>query len=72
MEYPVLIAQEYVLIYLVLFYQNLIGMKVIITTILYFGLALSFLMNVLEPSILTLIIVSKYIFDSNKSYYLWI
>ncbi|CAH1391749.1 unnamed protein product [Nezara viridula] len=56
MEYPVLIAQEYVLIYLVLYYQNLIGIKVVITTILYFGLAISFLLKVLDPSILTLIV----------------
>lgn len=39
MEYPVLLIQEYVLVYYVFKYQNLLGRKTLIVTILYLVLA---------------------------------
>ncbi|XP_034943267.1 solute carrier family 66 member 3 [Chelonus insularis] len=55
MEYPIIIIQEYVLIFLVLNYLNKINRSTICIVILYFIITVSFLMQILPKTILTIL-----------------
>ncbi|BET00051.1 PQ loop repeat containing 3 [Nesidiocoris tenuis] len=56
LEYPIIIAQEYVLIYLVLYHQDLVGQKSILGSIAYALVVTGFLSRWIPPSVLTLLI----------------
>lgn len=58
LEYPILLLQEYVLIYLVVKYQRLMGTKSFIVTGIYVTVLLGFLSKILPTAILTMLIVS--------------
>lgn len=58
LEYPILLAQEYVLIYCVLKYSNLLNTKTTICAGLYVAIAGLFLTQTIPPSVLTAMLVS--------------
>lgn len=57
LEYPIIIIQQYVLIYLVLFYQNLIGSKAVAGALTYTLIVTSFLTKFIPSTILLFIVV---------------
>jgi hypothetical protein len=61
LEYPIIIAQEYILIFLVLKYKNILNSRSYWLTALYFGITLGFLSKVIPPPALTFVIVSYFI-----------
>lgn len=58
LEYPVLLIQEYVLIYCVLKYSNLLNTKTLMYAGLYVALTGLFLTKIIPPSVLTMMLVS--------------
>lgn len=72
MEYPILILQEYVLVYLVLFYQRLLGTKSTAITTAYIAIVLAFLLGIIDGSALKFIIpLCTPISLSSKAIQLW-
>lgn len=59
MEYPIIIVQEYILIYLVLKYKDLFNTRTYIWTCLYFATTLGFILRVIPKNVLMYIIVSN-------------
>lgn len=57
LEYPILLAQEYVLIYFVLKYNNLVNSRTTVYAILYIIICGLFLTQIIPPSVLTLMVV---------------
>ncbi|XP_012267202.1 solute carrier family 66 member 3 [Athalia rosae] len=55
MEYPIILVQEFVLIYLVLLYLNLVNPGSILVTILYFSIFGAFLFQIIPKSVLTIL-----------------
>lgn len=55
LEYPVILVQEYILIYLVLKYLNKINTFSIIVSILYFAISISFVMQLIPKVALTIL-----------------
>lgn len=58
LEYPILLLQEYVLIYFVLKYNNLVNSRTIVYSILYLIICGLFLSQIIPPSVLTMMVVS--------------
>uniref|UniRef100_A0A0A9YI41 PQ-loop repeat-containing protein 3 n=1 Tax=Lygus hesperus TaxID=30085 RepID=A0A0A9YI41_LYGHE len=72
MEYPIIIAQEYVLIYLVLYYQELVGQKSIIGTVAYMLIVFGFVTQNIPSSVLMLLVpLCTPISLSSKGLQLW-
>lgn len=59
LEYPVLLIQEYVLIYCVLKYSNLVNTKTLMYAGLYVAITGLFLTQIIPPSVLTMMLVSE-------------
>lgn len=59
MEYPIIIVQEFMLIFLVLKYKSLFNTKTYGLCVLYFTFAFGFLSHIIPASVLTFLIVSK-------------
>lgn len=57
LEYPILLVQEYVLIYCVLKYSNLLNTRTAIYSVLYVVIAGLFLAQIIPPSVLTMMLV---------------
>lgn len=57
MEYPILLIQEYVLIFVVLKYNNLLGSRTLMYACLYFTMATLFLTQIIPSSVLTFMVV---------------
>lgn len=58
LEYPVILLQEYILIFLVLKYLNKINTSSILVSILYFSISISFAMQLIPKVVLTILAVS--------------
>lgn len=58
LEYPIILVQEYVLIYLVLKYLNELNSQYLYISVTYFTIFISFLLKILPKSILTILAVS--------------
>lgn len=58
LEYPVLLVQEYVLIYSVLKYSNLLNSRSVMYSLLYVTVAGLFLTQIISPVVLTMMLVS--------------
>ena len=58
LEYPILLVQEYVLIYCVLNYSNLLNSKAYLWAGIYVAITSLFLTQILPPTILTMMLVS--------------
>jgi len=56
MEYPIILLQQYILIGIVLFYNNRLNVKVLILSVLYIGLLTAFVCELLPSSILTILV----------------
>lgn len=56
MEYPIIIVQEFMLIFLVLKYKDLFNRKTYGFCVLYFTIAFGFLSHIIPPSVLTFLI----------------
>lgn len=59
LEYPILLIQEYVLIYCVLKYNGMLNSRTTIYALLYVGIAGLFLTQTIPPSVLTMLLVSR-------------
>lgn len=59
MEYPIIILQEYILIYMVLKYKDLFNTRTYLWTCLYFAATLGFILGVIPKYVLMYIIVSN-------------
>lgn len=55
LEYPVILLQEYILIFLVLKYLNKINKFSILVTILYFSISISFALQLIPKTVLTIL-----------------
>lgn len=62
MEYPIILAQELVLIYLVVHYKNLLGTNSFISAGVYFIIAFAFLFGYVPREFLMFCVVSATIF----------
>ncbi|XP_073975193.1 solute carrier family 66 member 3 [Rhodnius prolixus] len=72
LEYPIIIIQQYVLIYLVLFYQNLIGSKAVAGALTYTLIVTSFLTKFIPSTILLFIVpLCTPVSLSSKAVQLW-
>lgn len=72
LEYPIIIAQEYVLIYLVLYYQNLIGSKAVAVAIFYTLTVISFLATFIPSAVLLFLVpLCTPVSLSSKAVQLW-
>ncbi|XP_014247923.1 PQ-loop repeat-containing protein 3 [Cimex lectularius] len=72
LEYPIIIVQEYVLIFLVLYYQDLLQRKTAIFALIYGLVFLGFLVKVLPSGVVTLILpLCTPISLSSKAVQLW-
>lgn len=58
LEYPVILLQEYILIFLVLKYLNKINMFSILVSVLYIAISISFAMQLIPKVVLTILAVS--------------
>lgn len=58
LEYPILLIQEYVLIFVVLKYKNLLNQKVLLYSGFYFMTLAAFAIHLLPASLLVLLVVS--------------
>lgn len=58
MEYPIILVQELVLIYFVIYYKDLMNTKSFIGAGIYFSIAGGFLSGILPREILTFLVVS--------------
>lgn len=58
MEYPILLLQEYVLVYFVFKYQNLLGLKTQLITVLYVIIATLIYLKLFPVIILQFLVVS--------------
>jgi len=72
LEYPIIIVQEYILIFLVLKYKNALNTRTYSLTALYFAIAVGFLSKVIPPPVLTFIIpLCTPVSLSSKAIQLW-
>lgn len=58
MEYPIILVQELVLIYCVVYYKEMLGMKSLMAAGVYFSIAGGFLLGILPRELLTFLVVS--------------
>lgn len=58
MEYPIILIQEIILIYFVISYKQLLGMKSVIGAMIYFGLLACFLFGTFPREFLTYLVVN--------------
>ncbi|KAF0766137.1 PQ-loop repeat-containing protein 3 [Aphis craccivora] len=56
MEYPIILFQQYLLIGIVLYYNNRLNLKVFILSVLYIGIFSAFVCKLLPSSILTILV----------------
>lgn len=59
MEYPIILVQELVLIYFVMYYKEMIGTKSVVGAGIYFSLTGGFLFSILPREILTFLVVNN-------------
>lgn len=57
MEYPIILIQELVLVYCVIYYKNLLGAKSVVGAGIYFTIAGGFLLGALPREFLTFLVV---------------
>lgn len=67
LEYPILLVQEYALIYCVLKYSNLLSQKAIIYSLVYVMISALFLTQAIPPVVLTMMLVSVVFFKWDDS-----
>jgi len=60
MEYPIILFQQYLLIGIVLYYNNRLNLKVFILSVLYIGIFSAFVCKLLPSSILTILVVCSF------------
>lgn len=61
MEYPIILFQQYLLIGIVLYYNNRLNLKVLILSVLYVGIFSAFVCKLLPSSILTILVVCSFL-----------
>lgn len=65
LEYPIILVQEYILIFLVLKYLNKVNVWSLLCTIVYFTLSSCLLLEIVPKIVLTFLAVSKIYFRSS-------
>lgn len=68
LEYPIILVQEYILIFLVLKYLSKINMWSLLGTIIYFALSSCLLLGIVPKIILTFLAVGTMPSIANKSF----
>lgn len=68
MEYPIILIQEYILIFLVLKYLNKINISAFVYAIIYFTLSSCLLLEIMPKVVLTFLAVSIFFVHRDTSY----